>query len=106
MASRSKSTNSTENKTEDSRVSADGGSVGVSADGDVTIHQVADEAFELGEFAIETVGDVLGQGLRDTQDALARTQDAARTESAQLSEMIIKLGIPAAALVYIASKWK
>ena len=61
MASRSKSTNSTENKTEDSRVSADGGSVGVSADGDVTIHQVADEAFELGEFAIETVGDVLGQ---------------------------------------------
>lgn len=64
MVSRSKSSNSTENKSEDSRVSADG---------DVTIHQVADEAFELGEFTIETVGDVLGQGLRDTQGALAQT---------------------------------
>lgn len=106
MSSRSKSSNATTNTTEDSRVAVDGESLGISADGDVSVHMVADEAFELGKLAIEEVSDTLGQSLQDTQKALFKTQDAARTESAQLAEQIIKIGIPAAALVYIAGKVK
>lgn len=106
MSSRSKSSNATTNTSEDSRVAVDGESIGVSADGDVQIHMVADEAFELGMVAIEQVSETLGQSLQDTQKALAKTQDAARTESAQLAEQIIKIGIPAAALVFIAGKLK
>ena len=106
MVSKSRSSNSTVNETEDSRVAVDGESIGISADGDVSVMVVADEAFELGMFAIETVADTLGETVKDTQLALRRTQDAARTESAQLAEQIIKIGIPAAALVFIAGKMK
>lgn len=106
MGSSSSSSNQTQNVSEDSRVAVDGGSIGVSADGDVKVHMVADEAFELGRIAIEEVSGTLGQSLKDTQKALFKTQDAARTESAQLAEQIIKIGIPAAALVYIAGKVK
>lgn len=106
MGSSSSSSNQTQNVSEDSRVAVDGESLGISADGDVQVHVVADEAFELGRLAIDEVSETLGGALQDTQKALFRTQDAARTESAQLAEQIIKIGIPAAALVYIAGRIK
>lgn len=104
MGSKSSSSNHTTNNTEDSRVAVSEAAIGISADGDVQVHQVPDEAFELGGMAIEAVSETLGRSLRDTQDALFRTQDAARTESAQLAEQVIKIGIPAAAVAYIVGK--
>lgn len=133
MGSKSSSSNHTTNNSSDRRVAASDRAVGVSAGGNVVVHQVADEAFELGrdalalteetteaafrfgegtfdtaaelgERAIKTVSDTLGRSLKDTQEALFRTQDAARTESAQLAEQVIKIGIPAAAVAYIVGK--
>jgi phosphotransferase system IIA component len=105
MSSSSKSAQSSSQSTTDARVAGDNGAIGVSAQGDVQVHLVADEAFELGALAIKEVSSTLGAALEGTQKALFKTQDAARTESAQLSEMIIKLGIPAAALVFVASRY-
>ena len=105
MVSSSKSSASTSSSTSDNRVATDGESIGISGGGDVSVHMVSDEAFELGELAISQVSDTLGKALKDTQKALFTTQENARTESAQLAEQIIKIGIPAAALVYIAGKY-
>lgn len=99
MASVSKSKQESATITEDNRIIADGGGIGINADGDVSLHMVPDEAFELAEFA-------LGETTRAFSDALVRTQAAARTESAQLAEQIIKIGIPAAALVFLLARMK
>lgn len=108
MSSSSKSSNSTKNSTTDRRQAVSDEAIAIqNSGGDVTVNQVADEAWDLGELAIREVSDVFGQALKDTQTALYRTQDAARTESAQLAEQVIKIGIPAAALAYVIGKvWK
>lgn len=103
MSSKSRSSNTTRNSTTDRRQAVSDEAIAIQGR-DVTVHQVADEAFELGELAITEVADTLGRSLRDTQQALYRTQDAARTESAQLAEQLIKFGIPAAALAYVVGR--
>ncbi|MCE8508346.1 hypothetical protein KBY28_07765 [Ruegeria pomeroyi] len=113
--SSSKSASSTATSNKDGRVAVDNGGVGVSAEGDVTIHMVPDEAFELGEAALFEMADLargsMEIGVQQTeavQDTLSKalfeTQRAAKTEAAQVSEMIVKMGIPALALVFIAGK--
>lgn len=83
----------------------------------MSVVEVPDEAFDLGklaisenaelsQFAVSTVAEVLGGAVRDTQGALYRTQQASRTESTQLAEQLIKIGIPAAALVYIVTRYR
>lgn len=122
MGSNSASSNTTNNVTQDRRVATDANSIGVSADGDVMVNVVADEAFELGEQALATGNNALDraadlvQGALSAQDehtarvtntlstALKTTQQMAKTEEGQISELIVKIGIPAAALAFIASK--
>lgn len=122
MGSSSSSSNQTQNVTEDRRVATDAGSIGVSAAGDVSLNVVADEAFELGEEALWTGADALDRAadlvadVMTAQDehtarvtntlstALKTTQQMAKTEEGQISELIVKIGIPAAALAFIASK--
>lgn len=115
MGSSSSSSSATTNNTRDGRVAGDNGAVGVSAEGDVNLHMVADEAFELGSEALaefaelaRSVVDVGGKTTETASDALSlalhQTQEASRTEGAQLSDQLIKIGIPAAALAFVAAK--
>lgn len=112
-SSRSSSVKSTTNIVRDNRVGASDRAVAVSTGGpgDVTINMVADEAFELagdaidaGTSAAQVVAETLGRSLRDTQAALNTTQEMARTESAQIAEQVIKIGIPAIAVAYVAGR--
>lgn len=120
MGSKSSSSNQTASTTNDNRVIAEGGGMGVSGGGDVSVHVVADEAFELGELAIAS-GDAstlaalefgrdaldkltgnFDKALSGTQAAYARADES---EETLLSSQIIKIGIPAAALAFIAAQW-
>ena len=111
--SSSSSSSSTKNFNRDARVAGDNGAFGVSAEGDV--HIVPDEAFALGSEAIreiaELAGSVTASGERATETAqgalqlaLQGAQSANRSEAANLSENIIKIGIPAAAIAYAVSQ--
>ena len=122
--SSSSSSSSTKNFNRDARVAGDNGAFGVSAEGDV--HIVPDEAFALGSEAIreiaELAGSVTASGERATETAqgalkvalqgaqsanrvaLQGAQAANRSEAANLSENIIKIGIPAAAIAYAVSQ--
>ena len=113
--SSSSSSSSTKNFNRDGRVAGDNGAIGVSADGDVGVHIVPDEAFALGSEAIreiaELAGSVTASGERATETAqgalqlaLQGAQSANRSEAANLSENIIKIGIPAAAIAYAVSQ--
>lgn len=164
--SSSSSSSATSTKTRDGRVAGDNGAIGVSAEGDVSVHIVPDEAFMLAEHSIDGIrdlaesagegaidaiaemrslaegsnqeahesardsiaafGDMAGdaidaisglaesntRGARDTLSdvtgqfagALARTQQHARSESTQIAEQLIKIGLPAAALAFAISK--
>lgn len=113
--SSSNSSSATSTNTKDGRVGADNGAIGVSAEGDVSLTMVPDEAFYLGEMAIEAVGAIAretAQGAQDTVEgvtgtfaqALATTQQNAKTEAGQISEQIIKIGLPAAALAFAVSQ--
>ncbi|PJE25765.1 hypothetical protein SAMN06297129_2448 [Pseudooceanicola antarcticus] len=115
MGSSSSSSSATTNNTRDGRVAGDNGALGVSAEGDVSVHMVADEAFELGKEALAEFADLArgvvdmgGQTTQTASDALSlalhQTQQAGRTEGAQLSDQLIKIGIPAAALAFAVSK--
>jgi len=99
--------------TVDKRIAVDGqNNVAVAGD-TVTIHHVPDEAFDLSELALREMGDTTDAALMAVQDtasettreigeALFRTLEAEREESARLSEQAIKLGIPFAALAFVA----
>ena len=120
MGGSSSSSSSQSNQTNDNRVIATDGAQGVSGGGDVSVHIVADEAFELGEAAIDSgeaqslavldfaagAVDRLEGGytkaLDSTQTALERVTSS---EGKTLSGDIIKIGIPAAALAYVAAQW-
>lgn len=113
--SNSKSASATTTNNRDGRVAGDNGAIGISAEGDVDVHIVADEAFEMGKEALaemrelasgvivsahegtEIVGDTLSK-------ALFATQDAAKTEAGQISEQLIKIAIPAAAIAFVAAR--
>ncbi|MEY8798945.1 hypothetical protein AB9K35_01255 [Leisingera sp. XS_AS12] len=129
MGSKSSSSNQTQNVTNDRRVATDAGSIGISSGGDVAVNIVADEAFELGEQALAFGNDALGLGYEAieevtglTRDALSAqdehtrrvtetlstalktTQQMNKTEEGQMGELIVKIGIPAAALAFVAAK--
>lgn len=122
MGSSSSSSNQTQNVTNDRRVATDAGSIGVSAGGNVRVNVVADEAFELGEQALalgyDAITEVTGltsEALRSQDEhtkrvtdtlstALKTTQQMNKTEEGQLGELIVKIGVPAAALAFIAAK--
>ena len=177
----SRSSSATSTATTDARVGADNGAIGVSSQGNVNVQIVPDEAFYLGEAAIEAVADIADgttygalslsesvsrdafdfadgttygalslsesvsrdafdfadeanynalsfadrsgadaydfaarsiDGARKTvsdvtgqfAEALAKTQEISRTESAQIAEQIIKIGLPAVALVFAVTQ--
>ena len=113
MSSKSNSAASTTSR--DGRVAGDNGAIGVSAEGDVDLNIVPDEAFELGGDAIMYVSEIAELALEGGQDnarvvadvlggALSEAQSAQRTEAANLSETIIKLGIPAMAVAYVVGR--
>jgi len=113
--SSSNSSSATSTSTKDGRVGSDNGAIGVSAEGDVSVTVVPDEAFYLGEMAIEAVGAIAretAQGAQDTVEgvtgtfaqALATSQQNGKTESGQIAEMVVKIGLPAAALAFVASQ--
>lgn len=115
MGSSSSSSSATTNNTRDARVAGDNGAVGISSEGDVQVHMVADEAFELGGAALaelsdlaRSVVDVSGKSTETSSDALRlalqNTQAAGRTETTQIADQLIRIGIPAAALAFAASK--
>ena len=110
--SRSKSASAQSNATIDARVGADNGAVGVSAqEGDVSVNIVADEAFQLGADAIgfmfdvaDRALDVSAQGQKAVSSALESTQQNAKSEAGQLSEQLVKVGIPAVVIGIIATE--
>lgn len=135
--SSSQSTSATSTTTKDGRVGVDNGAVGVSAEGDVSVHIVPDEAFYLGEAAIESVGAIAGEVVNTAADvarnadfraletnelladfarntvsevtgtfakALTTTQQNAKTESGQIAEQVTKIGLPLAALAFVATQ--
>ena len=113
--SSSNSSSATSTSTIDGKVAADNGALGISAQGDVTVHMVPDEAFQMGVEAIKSMNDLARSTVVNTGQtvdvvaqtlgtALMRTQNANKSEAGQLSQQIVKIGIPAAALAYIASQ--
>lgn len=107
MVSSSNSAQSSNTTTEDSRIIADGEGVAVNSDGgNVNLQFVPDEAFELAEMSLETTADAFTKTTDVFSDALAKTQEAAKTEAAQISEQLIKIGIPALALVFLVGSMR
>lgn len=114
--SSSSSASTTTNETRDGRVAGDNGAIGLSVgEGDVGVHIVPDEAFQLGGEAIQEIASLArlvtetgGRATETAQGALAlaldETQQRDRSEETQLSEQIIKIGIPAAALAFAVSQ--
>lgn len=115
MGSSSSSSSATTNNTRDGRVAGDNGAIGVSAEGPVNLHVTADEAWQLGSEALAEISDLArsvtdnsSQATQAAQGALAlaldKTQQRDRSEETQLSEQVIKIGIPAAALAFAVSQ--
>lgn len=120
MVSSSKSAQSTNSTTEDNRIIADAGGIAVnSRGGAVQVQFVADEAFELAEMSVGEVSetsrkamDIVAQSSRDTlnktlnsfTDTIQRTQTAARSETSQLAEQVLKIGVPAAVVIFLVTK--
>ncbi|MGH1445573.1 MAG: hypothetical protein ACRBBO_05965 [Cognatishimia sp.] len=113
--SSSSSSSATSTSNRDQRVAVDNGGIGVSAEGDVSLHMVPDEAFEMGREALIEMADLasgsMDIGLQQSElvadtltNALVATQTAAKSETAQISEQFMKIAIPAAALMFIAGK--
>ena len=111
----SRSSSSTSQETEDSRVAGDNGAIGISSDGSVVLNMVADEAFELGvesllamrdlsESTLQASGDALTQVSDTIANALTETQEAQTSELKQIGSDLINVGIPVAALAYVAAK--
>lgn len=116
--SSSNSASNTSQKTEDNRAAADNGAIGISADGPVSVHMVADEAFTLGSEVVEAIRDLAINNLdfssrnvetvADTVSrALVETQTANQSETTKLAENLINVGIPALAVAYVVARiWK
>lgn len=111
--SSSSSSSASQYTTIDKRVAVDGQNNTAVSGETVTIHQVPDEAFALGELALIEMGNTTDVALsavqatakdttREIGDALFRTLEAGREDSARLSEQAIRLGIPVAGLAFAA----
>lgn len=115
MGSRSSSSSTTASSTTDARVATDGESLGVSAGGDVSVNIVPDEAFELTETVVieastllrdasQGVFDLAGRSVSQSEKALDSVIASKRSEAGQLSEQLVKVGVPAVALAFVASQ--
>lgn len=113
--SSSKSSTATSQSTSDNRVAGDNGAIGVSGGGDVSVHMVADEAFEMGIEALQEMRDLAANAIYSSDNAAKMVGDtlsgamsaqleALKTEEGQLSSQIIKIGIPAAAIAFAVSQ--
>jgi hypothetical protein len=93
------STNQTSNsETTDNRQVAEGGAKAINSEGgSVVLTEVADEAFELAEFALNTNSAFMNK-------AFDRYLTSDRPEAAQLGADFIKWAIPAIAVIYFLSK--
>ena len=115
MVSSSSTKRATTSNTSDERQIADGEGVAInSGGGDVRF--VPDEAFDLAQFALaensyvvtdalEKVADgqlfALDEVARANREALDTAVQAQKSETGQISEQVVKLGIPALALAFI-----
>lgn len=107
MSSSSKSNQASTSINKDNRIVASDKAVAVNSEGGaVSVHVVADEAFELAEMTVNRFAETVDNTTEVFSQALFDTQKNSRTESAQLSEQIIKIGIPALALVFLVGKMK
>ena len=124
MGGRSSSSTSTNQTTmnTDRRVATDGGGIGISSQGSVDLNVTADEAWELGAGIVKVAGDLARQSLDMTErsgsdairsagkasDTIGKTLETVlesqKSEETQLSSQLLRIGIPAAALAYIASR--
>lgn len=108
--SSSKSSSASSNRTTDARVAGDNGAVGISAQGgDVAVTITADEAFELGSDVVDRMFQLsekalgIGEGgQKAVSTALTTTQQNQKSEAGQLSEQLVKVGIPAVVIGIIA----
>lgn len=120
MVSSSRSNQASTSNVTDSRIIGDNGAVAINSGGGA-VNYVADEAFELAEYALETVKDTSSQAIDHNSEfaryavstvaetvarSAERSMQMARTESAQIGEQIVKIGIPAAALIFLMMKAK
>lgn len=120
MFSSSKTDQTSETFNSDERIIADNGAQAInSGGGDIRI--VADEAFELAEFALgsneylateamsftrDLAGTAINEAARANREALDSALYAVKSESAQMGEQLIKIGIPALALIYLMGRLK
>lgn len=105
MVSRSSSRQASSTSNRDNRIIAEGEGIGVNSEGgDVLITQIPDEAFELAEAALINGQMTTEQVVSEFADITARAQDQSRSESTQLAEQVIRIGIPVAGLVFLLSR--
>jgi len=105
MVSSSKTAQSSSSSTSDERIIADGeGNAINSGGGDVMF--VPDEAFDLANFALLENSELSGRALSEVADANSRAlkafTTAQRSESSQLAEQLVKIGLPVAALYFLS----
>ena len=119
MVSSSKTRSDTSSSTKDNRIALTGEAVGINANeaaGDVSVHIVPDEAFELvsensagvfgliGDLSQDLVG-VVKANNQNTATAMQRSLEATtranRSEFSQLAEQMVMIGIPVVALAWI-----
>ncbi len=96
-------TESTTNNADERQIAEAGGKAINTGGGHLSIIEVPDEAFELAETALITQQQVTANTNQTLSDALRATQSAARSESTQLGDKLIKIGIPAVALIFIVT---
>ena len=118
MASISKSHKTSEYITTDNRVAADNGAIGISGGGNVTVHMVPDEAFDFADSvaqeSLRQIGLNSADAIRSANDAteevgraLVAAQEASREDTARILEKAVTIGLPVAAIAYVAAKvWK
>lgn len=91
----------TNNNSDERQIADNGGIAANSGGGDLNLSIVPDEAFQLAEFAIGNANQAVAEVSQSFQKALTGTLDGSRSEGAQLGETLIKLGIPALAMILI-----
>lgn len=88
----------------DQTVSANG--LGVSnGSGVINLDVVPGSAFDLAAHALDTTAATLGEALKTTQansaQVIATTQANAQTDSNQIAQQIVKIGLPVVALMFV-----
>ena len=101
MVSSSKTAQRSTTNNSDERIIADGESTAINSGGGA-VQIVADEAFDIAQFALMENSDLARSSMENQLAAMSKGLSAAKSESTQLGEQIVKIGIPAAAVIFIA----